>query len=260
MSWRARRVPAPAPVSSEATSMPTAAKPGPVLAVLIGAVLVYTALETMLTPALPIIQRGVGATTASVAWVLTGVLLAGAVCTPLVGRLADLHDKRPILLGVLLTVCAGTLLSAVSPSITGLALGQVLQGAGLSLVPLAIGMLVGASALSVGVGLAGTGLIVSSLPYNWLFWFPLMLLVIITAFAWRIVPSCPPAKRGKVDWLGAGTLSAGLFALLFGISQAPNWGWSSVGFVALEIAAAVLLVAFVRIELRIPEPLVDLHL
>jgi len=256
--------------------MSTAAKPGPVLAVLIGAVLVYTALETMLTPALPIIQRGVGATTASVAWVLTGVLLAGAVCTPLVGRLADLHDKRPILLGVLLTVCAGTLLSAVSPSIVGLALGQVLQGAGLSLVPLALGilrhtqsaervkkasgMLVGASAFSVGVGLAGTGLIVSSLPYNWLFWFPLMLLVIITVAAWRIVPSCPPAKRGKVDWLGAGTLSAGLFALLFGISQAPNWGWSSAGFVALEIAAAVLLVAFVRIELRVPEPLVDLHL
>ncbi|MFI9382005.1 MFS transporter [Kutzneria sp. NPDC052558] len=256
--------------------MSTSAKPGPVLAVLIGAVLVYTALETMLTPALPTIQHGIGATTAEVAWVLTGVLLAGAVCTPLVGRLADLHDKRPILLGVLLTVCLGALVSAVSPSIVGLAAGQVLQGAGLSLVPLALGilrhtqspervkkasgMLVGASAFSVGLGLAGTGLIVGSLPYNWLFWFPLMLLVVITVVAWRIVPPCPPAKQGTVDWLGAATLSAGLFALLFGISQAPYWGWSSLGFVALVITAAVLLAVFVAVELRTPEPLVDLHL
>ena len=248
----------------------------PVLAVLIAAVLVYTALETMLTPALPTIQRGVGATTASIAWVLTGVLLSGAVCTPLVGRLADLHDKRPILLGVLGVVCAGTLISAVSPGILGLALGQVLQGAGLSLVPLALGILrhtqsadrvkkasgwlVGASAFSVGVGLATTGLIVSHLHYTWLFWFPLILLVVITSVAWKVVPSCPPAKQGRVDWLGTATMSFGLFALLFGISQAPNWGWSAPGFLALVAAGALSLAAFVLIELRVDEPLVDLHL
>jgi MFS family permease len=256
------------------TSAPATARL--VLAVLIASVLVYTTLETMLTPALPIIQRGVGASPASVAWVLTGVLLAGAVCTPLVGRLADLHDKRPILLGVLAVVCLGAFVSAVSSSMPWLTLGQILQGAGLSLVPLALGilrhtqsadrvkkasgMLVGASAFSVGVGLACTGLIVSHLHYSWLFWFPLFFLLVITALAWRIVPSCPPSKQGKVDWLGTATLSAGLFTLLFGISQAPSWGWSSPGFIALEAAAAVSLISFVVIERKVDEPLVDLHL
>jgi MFS family permease len=237
---------------------------------------VYTALETMLTPALPIIQRGVGASPASIAWVLTGVLLSGAVCTPLVGRLADLHDKRPILLGVLGVVCVGTLVSALSSTMLWLALGQILQGAGLSLVPLAIGILrhtqsaervkkasgwlIGASAFSVGLGLASTGLIVNHLHYSWLFWFPLALLVVITALTWRIIPSCPPPKRGTVDWVGAATLSFGLFALLFGISQAPGWGWSSPGFIALEAAAAVSLITFVLVERRVDEPLVDLRL
>jgi MFS family permease len=246
--------------------------------VLAAAVLVYTMLETMLTPALPLIQEGLGTTTAAVAWVLTGVLLSGTVCTPLVGRLADLHDKRPILLVVMLVVCAGTLLSAVSGTIFWLAVGQILQGAGLALVPLALGilrdtqsarvvtkasgLLVGASALSVTLGLILTGIIVSTLRYNWLFWIPFALLVAVTVVAWFVVPSCPPDKdkKGTVDWLGAGVLAAALLALLLGVSFVPSWGWASPAFAALEVVAVILLVAFVIIERRSSQPLVDLRL
>jgi MFS family permease len=258
------------------TPSPTTARPVSILLVLGAAVLVYTMLETMLTPALPLIQQGVHATTASVAWVLTAVLLSGTVCTPLVGRLADLYDKRPILLVVLLVTCAGILLSAVSTTIVSLAIGQALQGVGLGLVPLALGilrhtqsaavvkkasgLLVAVSAGSVTVGLILTGVVVAKLPYNWLFWLPLALLAVITVAAWRVVPSCPPVKSGTVDWLGAGLLAAGLLSLLLGVSLAPSWGWLSAGFLLLEAVAVLLLVVFFVTERRVAEPLVDLRL
>ncbi|HEX3780408.1 MAG TPA: MFS transporter [Pseudonocardiaceae bacterium] len=259
----------PAPTSS-------APRPVPILIVLASAVLIYTMLETMLTPALPLIQHGVGASAVSITWVLTGVLLSGTVCTPLVGRLADTHDKRPILLSVLVIVCAGTLLSAVAGTIFWLAVGQVLQGAGLGLVSLGLGILrdtqrkevvkrasgalVGASAASVILGLIITGIIVAHLRYNWVFLIPLALLVIITATAWKVIPSCPPSNRGKVDWTGAALLACGLFALLFGVSEAPSWGWTAPGFIVLEVLAVLLIITFLVVERRTEEPLIDLRL
>jgi MFS family permease len=209
-----------------------------------------------------------------VSWVLTGGLLCGTVCTPLVGRLADVRDKRPILLTVLLIVCASTLLSALSTTIFWLAVGQILQGVGLGLVPLGLGivrdtqaeslvrkasgLLVAVAAGSVAVGLLLTGLIVPKLHYSWVFWIPLAMLVVITVVAWRVVPSCPPGTTGKVDWTGAGVLGGGLLSLLLGVSFAPSWGWTSPGFLLLEAFAVLMLIGFVVIERRTPHPLLDL--
>ena len=97
------------------------------LAVLALAVFSYSALETMLAPALPLIQQAVGASTPAIAWVLTSVLLSGAVSTPVISRLADTRDKRGVLLGVLIMVCAGTLIAALATSVAVLIVGQLLQ-------------------------------------------------------------------------------------------------------------------------------------
>jgi hypothetical protein len=77
-------------------------------------------------------------------------------------------------------------------------------------------------------------------------------LLVIRVAAWRLVPSCPPASAGSVDWLGTFTLAGGLFAVLFGFSQAPGWG--SAGFITLEAVGLLLLGTFVVIERRVGEP------
>ncbi|WP_237737155.1 MFS transporter [Rhodococcus sp. 21391] len=65
-------------------------------------------------PALPLIQESLGATEAPIVWVITGVLLTGAVATPLIGRLSDIRDKKSILLAVLAIVAPGTAVSGLS--------------------------------------------------------------------------------------------------------------------------------------------------
>ncbi|MGH3585917.1 MAG: MFS transporter, partial [Pseudonocardia sp.] len=112
-----------------------------VLTVLVVTLFAYNGLETMLAPALPLVQEAVGASTPAIAWVFTGVLLAGAVATPVVGRLADTRDKRKVLLWVLVIVMLGTAVAALSTSIVVLTIGQLLQGVGLGLLPLSAGII-----------------------------------------------------------------------------------------------------------------------
>jgi MFS family permease len=244
-------------------------------AVLSALVLVYSVLESMLVPALPLIQQGVGASTASITWVFTGLLLSGAICTPLIGRLADLHNKKAVFFGVWGVAVVGVLLAAVATSIGVLAIGQVLQGAGLGFVPLAIGILrdtrpaekaksgngvlVGMSALGSVAGLLLAGPLLTVLSYHWLYWLPLAALVLLGIVAAVVLPSTPATGEGRIDWAGAVLLSVGLFAVLIALTEAPTWGWSSAKFLTLACAGVVLVAVFTVVERRVERPLVDLQ-
>ncbi|BCL18838.1 MFS transporter [Streptomyces tuirus] len=246
------------------------------LGVVTAALFAYSTLETMLSPALPAIQKAVGASTSAIAWVFTGLLLAGAVSTPLVGRLADIRDKRTVLLCVLAVVALGTLLAALATNVALLTAGQVLQGVGLSLVPLSVGiirdtqparriaagngLIVGTAASSTAVGLVIAGPILDVLPYTWLYWIPFAVIVAAFVVAWVVVPSCPPTRRGRIDSAGAVLLASGLAMLLIGISRSSKVGWGSPLVLSLVVAGVAVLGVFAVVELRTSEPLVDLRL
>lgn len=263
-------------MSASALSVENGPRTGNAAAAVLGIVmLVYSVLESMLVPALPLIQQGVGASASSITWVFTGLLLSATVSTPLVGRLADIYDKKVVFLVVLGVVAVGVLLGAVATSIVVLAIGQVLQGAGLGFAPLAIGILrdtqsaararignglvIGMSGLGSVVGLLVAGPLLAVLPYNWLYWLPLAALVLLGVAAVLALPSTPSKGGGRVDWAGAGLLGGGLLAVLIGLTQAPSWGWLSAQFLVLAALGLALLAAFAMVELKIERPLVDLR-
>src|SRR5690348_17422568 len=74
------------------------------------AVLLVSALQTLVVPVVATIQADLGVSATSASWVVTANLLAAAVFTPMLGRLGDLHGRRPVMLGVLAIVLAGSLL------------------------------------------------------------------------------------------------------------------------------------------------------
>jgi len=71
---------------------------GPLVAVLSLVVLTVSILQTSVVPVLDVIGRQPGASADAVSWVVTANLLAAAASTPLIGRLADLRDKKRMLL------------------------------------------------------------------------------------------------------------------------------------------------------------------
>ena len=97
--------------------------------------------QTVVSPALPEIQREYGADPASAAWILTGYLLAASVATPIVGKLGDLFGRGRVLTVVLLIFAAGSAVCALAPSLGVLVAGRVIQGVGGGIFPLAFGII-----------------------------------------------------------------------------------------------------------------------
>src|SRR5919202_4356429 len=154
------------------------------LAVLATAALAYALLQTMVAPALPAIQRDLGASTTSVTWVLTVYLLTASVATPIIGRLGDMYGKERVLVLTLVVFGIGSLISALSHSLGPLVAGRAVQGLGGAVFPLAFGIIrdefprekvataIGLISATFGIGGGGglvlSGVLVDNLSWEWI--------------------------------------------------------------------------------------------
>src|SRR4051794_5920865 len=236
-------------------------------------VMVVAVLQTLVVPVVGQIGAALQVSTSAVGWTITANLLAAAVATPVLGRLGDVHGRRPVLLGILAVVALGSLLAAVTTSLPLLLVGRVLQGASYGLFPLSMAVLrdelpadrlTGAMAVvsgTLGVG-GGLGLVLTGLltrgggDYHRIFWLSLGVTLAAFVLAARTVPDRRPAVRGRTDWLGAFVLGLALVLLLLPLSQGHNWGWASATTLGCFVGSAVVFLAWLTLENRVPAPLV----
>jgi EmrB/QacA subfamily drug resistance transporter len=260
----------------DVTAPPERQHYGITLAVLALGGMAYALLQSLVAPALPEIQHSLHASESAVTWILTAYLLSASVATPLLGRLGDIHGKERVLVGVLAVMAVGTLISALASSLPLLVAGRVVQGAGGGVFPLAFGIIRdefprdrvagGLGLMSAIIGIGGgagivlAGVIVDHLSYHWLFWFPLVAVVIAMVATALYIPESPVKAPARISWGAAALLSAGLAAVLLAVSQAASWGWASVRMLGLSLAGLALLALWVRTELASDEPLVDMRM
>jgi EmrB/QacA subfamily drug resistance transporter len=255
---------------------PEAPRSGLVLGVLALGCGSFALLQTLVAPALPVLQRDLHTSTSSVAWVFTSFLLAAAVATPIAGRLGDMFGKKRVLVISLLSLAAGSLVAAVATSLPLLIAGRTIQGLGGAVYPLAFGIIrdqlprervAGAIALVAsllgiggGLGIVIAGPILQYLSYHWLFWILLVITSVATVAAIVFVPESTVREPGRVDWLGGVLLSGWLVALLVAVSEGTTWHWASAKTIGLFVLAALLAAAWVRAESRSRQPLVDMKM
>jgi EmrB/QacA subfamily drug resistance transporter len=253
---------------------PHTVRPGTILAVLALAGCAYALLQSLVVPALPVLQQDLHASTAGVAWIFTSFLIAASVVTPIAGRLGDMFGKRRVLVIVLAALALGSAMGAVVTTLPLMILARTIQGFGGALFPLAFGIIrdefpreriAGAIALVSGIlgfggglGLVLSGPILENLSYHWLFWIPCAVTIVSMVATLLMIPESPVRAPGNIHWLGAILLSGWLVALLLGVSQAPTWGWTSPKTIGLLVVAAVLAVLWVWAESRVEHPLVDM--
>jgi EmrB/QacA subfamily drug resistance transporter len=254
----------------------TTTRPGLILGVLALGGAAYALLQSLVIPALPVLEHDLHTTTSGVAWVFTSYLLAASVVTPIAGRLGDMFGKKRVLVITLAGLAVGSLLAALVHTLPLMIAARTIQGLGGAIFPLAFGIVrdefprervAGAIALISGIlgiggglGIVLAGPILQHLSYHWLFWIPLGATLIATAAAVVFIPESTLRAPGSVHWLGAALLSGWLVALLLAVSEASTWGWGSTKTVGLFALSAVLAVSWVWAENRSPHPLVDMKM
>jgi MFS family permease len=235
------------------------------------------ALESVVTPTLPLLQRELSMSPAQGALLSITLLITGALLTPVAGKLGDRYGGKRVLMWLMAVVCTGGLVSSLAPNLPVLLLGQVLQGAMVGAMPLsfilvrtylptgdsqvAIGVV---SGMFVGGGMLGTliaGPLAEGLSRHWMFAIPTIAIVAATLFVHRLMPNDPPSwSDAGIDWPGLALLSGVLLTLMLGLSMAPGAGSQPLAFGALVVLLALLVTGWVVVERRSSSPMVDLHM
>lgn len=248
-------------------------RPNVVVAVLAMGGIVVSLMQTLVIPLLPRFPQLLRSSPGDTTWLITATLLAGAVATPVVGRLGDMYGKRRMLLVSLVMLVTGSVIAALSHSLVPLIAGRVVQGLAVGVIPLGISImrdelpaerLASATALmsaSLGVGgalgLPAAAFLAEQSDWHLLFWTSAAAGVIVLVAVLICVPESAVRSGGRFDLVGALGLSVALVCLLLGVSKASTWGGAAT--TGLFVGAAVALVLWGWWELRSAQPLVDLR-
>jgi len=231
-----------------------------------------------LTVALPSIGRDLDASTATLEWAVNAYLLAIAAPLIAVGRLADIVGRRRMLLvgtttfGIASIACAAAgddVMLIVARVVQGLG-GSVILATSLSIVSEAfpadrratgIGVWSAIGSIGSAVGPFVGGVLTETLSWRWFFLLNVPVSVVAIALTrYAVRESRDDAATGRVDLGGFVTVTGGFVLLILGLQQSTEVGWAS-GLVLGSLGAAVLLFsAFVAIERRVRDPLVELSL
>lgn len=268
--------PAPAPTTANAGGSGRR-HPGPGLIVTVLSLcgIVVSLQQTLLLPLLPELPALLDTTADNASWLVTATLLAGAVATPTVSRLADMYGKRRMMVTALAISLAGSVLGALSEIVPLLVTARALQGVGLALVPVAIaimrdelprervplGVAIMSATLAVGagIGLPLSGLISDHLDWHAIFWLTAVVAAVLLVAAVTLLPESPVKTRGSFDFRGAILLSVALTALLLAVSKGSQWGWTSTTTLGLTAGGLAVLAVWIPLELRTSSPLVDIR-
>lgn len=270
---------------SEPESLPIGQKVATMIGALLG--LFLAALDqTIVATAGPFIQKDLSIEPGLYVWITTAYLVASTVLVPIYGKLSDIYGRRRVLLVAIGIFLAGSLACGVSQSAAQLIAFRAVQGigsAGLFTSAFAIvadlfppaergkwqGIFGAAWGVSSVVGPLLGGVLTQHLSWHWTFFVNLPIGAVAVGL---IVSKMPPLrrvheKRPSLDVLGAAALAMATLPLLLALSlghaegaSANGWPWMSWQIMALFATSAVGIVAFIVVEKRVSNPILDFKL
>jgi EmrB/QacA subfamily drug resistance transporter len=250
-----------------------------VLAAMIFAVAMIFIDQTIVALAVPRLQHDLHLSPSGSQWIVNGYLLSLSALFALGGRIADIFGhRRMVLIGVSsFAVCSALCGATPTGGIgeTWMIVFRVLQGASAAvLFPAALAIVVAAYPVhergralavffSISGGLTAVGPIAGGYLTQWtwrsIFWINVPVAIIAIVLTLISKPAQEP-HPARLDVRGALLVFAGMGLSVLGLQQASTWGWDSAATWGCLAVGLLLLVAFVRLELRTEEPLVPLRL
>ncbi|MBV9702074.1 MAG: MFS transporter [Methylobacteriaceae bacterium] len=232
--------------------------------------------QTIVAPAVPTIGAALGDLD-FLPWIVSAYFLTATAVTPLYGKLADIHGRRPVLFTGIGIFVAGSVICALAPTLLALVLGRAIQGLGggglIALAQTVIGDIVPPrergrytayistiwATASVGGPIVG-GFFAQHLHWSLIFWLNLPLALLAVLMTNRILQRLPQRRRNhRLDFTGAVLIIAATVCLMLMLTWAgTRYSWSSAEILGLGAAFAVFAAAFAGRLLSAREPLVPL--
>jgi MFS family permease len=215
----------------------------------------------VVTTALPVIKADLGASLADLQWIVNAYTLTFAVLLLTGAALGDRFGRKRVFLIGMAIFTGGSALAALASSTEVLILARAIQGIGGAFVtPLtltilsaavpperravALGAWGGIAGLAIAIGPLVGGAIAEGLDWHWIFWLNVPIgLVVMPLAALRLTETHGP--EGRLDIPGLGLISAGLLALVWGVINGNDLGWSSPQVAGALVLGTILSVAFV---------------
>jgi EmrB/QacA subfamily drug resistance transporter len=252
---------------------------GLALAVLCAATLMIILDGTIVTVALPSIERGLGFSPAGLTWVMNAYLIAFGGLLLLAGKAGDRFGRKRLFLAGLTLFAAASLACGLAPDPQILVAARFGQGIGGAMIAaVSLGMIValyddpreraraiaaysfvGAGGASVGLVLGGV--ITQNLGWHWIFFVNLPIAAASGAVAARLLAADDGGRtRDRIDAVGALLATSGLMLAVFAIVGTTAHGWSSVRTLGVGGLAVALLALFVVRQTRAAAPLLPLRI
>ncbi|MEU2583800.1 MFS transporter [Streptomyces avermitilis] len=249
-----------------------------ILAVVAIAQLMVVLDATIVNIALPSAQADLGFSDGNRQWVVTAYALAFASLLLLGGRIADLFGRKPAFLAGVTGFALASALGGAATSFEMLVTARALQGVfGALLAPAALSLLnttftdarERAKAFSVygaiagaggAVGLLLGGILTDAFDWRWTLYVNVAIAVVAFAGGWLLLSNHRDATNSKLDVPGTVLVAGGLFALVYGFSNAETHDWDSPQTWGFLIAGGVLLMAFAWWQTRAAHPLLPLRI
>jgi EmrB/QacA subfamily drug resistance transporter len=223
------------------------------------------------------ISVDLGTSSAELTWIADGYTVALAALVLPFGALGDRFGRRSLLLAGTLVFGVAALMAAASQSAASLIACRVVMGVGaamimpgtLSTITAAVPEQARARAVSIWAGFASSGAILGLLTcgtilewWSWRATFVATAVLAAVTFvtAWRLAPNTADPDEAAVDLPGSAWSAIGIGALVFGIIDGAEAGWTTPTALAGLGVALVSLLAFVVHELRTPHPMLDVRL
>lgn len=239
--------------------------------------LVAAVSQTIVSPAMPIIVSELGGIE-HYSWLATAAMLVSAVAVPIVGKLSDLYGRRGFYIAGLVIFMVGSILSGMAQNFWWLVGARAVQGLGMgTLMPLSqiiigdiipprqrgkyqgyMGSVFGVT--SIAGPLAG-GWVTDNWGWRWLFYAGLPFGLVALTFIVKYLHLPHERRKATIDIAGITTLTGAMVAILLATSLGgTSYPWGSGEVIGLYVAGALLLAAFIPIELRAQEPVLPLRL
>ena len=227
--------------------------------------------------ALPNLEQALGVDLLTLVWVILAYMIASTVLVLTFGRLSDVFGRKQAYVAGFLVFSLASLGAGFASGGADLIVWRIVQGVGAALIFAnasalvtdafpreQLGIAMGTNVMVAAVGLVlgpVLGGVLVEISWHWVFWFNVPFGLLGTVWAALVLRELiRPESERRFDWWGTATFVVGLTGLTYGISRGGLLSWGEPLTLVPIAVGAVLLIAFVAVERRVRQPMLDLSL